>query len=104
MKRRQLIRYAGAGVIAAVGTAWASGRQPYQAQTSSGSVTVKWLGHSSFLFTGNGVRVLVNPFQALGCTAGYRPPQVEADLVLISSRLLDEGAATGLPNNSEGAI
>ena len=99
MKRRQLMRYAGAGVMAALGTAWASGRQTYQAQTSSGSVTVKWLGHSSFLFTGNGVRILVNPFQTVGCTAGYRPPQVGAELVLISSRLLDEGAATGLPGN-----
>lgn len=91
------MRYAGASMLAALGTAWASGRQSYRAQT--GSVTVQWLGHSSFLFTGGGLRILANPFQALGCTAGYRQPSVAADIVLISSRLLDEGSAAGLPGN-----
>jgi L-ascorbate metabolism protein UlaG (beta-lactamase superfamily) len=55
-------------------------------------LSIKWLGHSCFLFAGDGLRVLVNPFRAIGCTAGYRLPRVEANLVLISSRLLDEGA------------
>jgi L-ascorbate metabolism protein UlaG (beta-lactamase superfamily) len=41
----------------------------------------------------------VNPFRTLGCTQGYRAPKVAADLVLISSQLLDEGAAEGLPGN-----
>ena len=93
------MRYAGASALAALGTAWTSGRQTYQAQTSTGSVTVQWLGHSSFLFTSGGLRILTNPFETLGCTAGYRQPKVAADVVLISSRLLDEGAVTGLPGN-----
>ena len=98
MKRRQLMRYAGASLLAAIGSAWTSKFQTYQAQ-SRGSLTVKWLGHTCFLFTGGGLRILVNPFQTLGCTAGYRLPRVKADFVLISSRLLDEGAAEELPGN-----
>lgn len=98
MKRRQLIRYAGASLLAATGTAWASGFQSYRAQTGS-SVSVQWLGHTCFLFSGSGLRILVNPFRTIGCTAGYRLPKVEADLVLISSQLWDEGAAEGLPGN-----
>lgn len=98
MKRRQLIRYAGTGVLAALGTGLASRWQPSQAQTA-GSLTVQWLGHTCFLFTGSGRRILVNPFRPIGCTAGYRAPQVAADLVMISSRLLDEGVVDGLPGN-----
>ncbi len=101
MKRRQLMRYAGAGLLTALGTGLASGFQTYQAATPGGSVSVKWLGHTSFLFTGNGKRVLANPFQKLGCTAGYRSSKVAADLVLVSSLLLDEGAVEGLPGNPQ---
>ncbi|MEW5860591.1 MAG: MBL fold metallo-hydrolase [Cyanobacteriota bacterium] len=101
MKRRQLMRYAGAGLLTALGTGLASGFQTYQAATPGGSVSVKWLGHTSFLFTGNGKRVLTNPFQKLGCTAGYRSSKVAADLVLVSSLLLDEGAVEGLPGNPQ---
>jgi L-ascorbate metabolism protein UlaG (beta-lactamase superfamily) len=60
---------------------------------------VKWLGHSCFLFTGDGRRILVNPFRSLGCTASYRPPKVAAEIVLISSQLLDEGAVDVVPGN-----
>jgi L-ascorbate metabolism protein UlaG (beta-lactamase superfamily) len=98
MKRRQLMRYAQTGLLAALGTGVASGFEHYQAQTSS-SLSVQWLGHTCFLFTGGGRRVLVNPFRPLGCTAGYRAPKVNADLVLISSQLLDEGVVEGLPGN-----
>lgn len=101
MKRRQLMRYAGASLLATLGTGLSSGISSSQAQTPSGSLSVQWLGHTCFLFTGSGVRILVNPFRTLGCTAGYRPPQVEADLVLISSQLLDEGATEGLPGNPQ---
>jgi L-ascorbate metabolism protein UlaG (beta-lactamase superfamily) len=52
-----------------------------------------------FLFTGGGRRILIDPFRPIGCTAGYRPPQVAADLVMISSRLLDEGVVEGIPGN-----
>lgn len=95
------MRYVGAGVIAALGTAWISGVTPSSAQTGT-SLTIQWLGHTCFLFTGNGLRILVNPFRTLGCTAGYRVPNVEADLVLISSQLLDEGGGVGdLPGNPQ---
>ena len=97
MKRRQLIRYAGASLLATMGTALAP-RLSSQAQ-GGGGVSVRYLGHTCFLFSGSGLRMLVNPFRAIGCTANYRLPQVEADLVLVSSQLWDEGAAEGLPGN-----
>jgi len=76
----------------------ASSWQGYSAQTAGG-LGVQWLGHSCFLFTGDGRRILVNPFRSLGCTAGYRAPRVAAELVLISSQLLDEGAVELVPGN-----
>ena len=99
MKRRQLIRYFGSSVLASTGVAIFSSRQSWSAQTTSESLKIQWLGHTCFLFTGNGIRVLVNPFRPLGCTAGYPFPEVEADLVLISSFLLDEGAVEDLSGN-----
>src|SRR5918997_1278480 len=99
MKRRQLMRYASAGLLTTLGTGLASGFSSYQAQAPGGALSVQWLGHTCFLFTGSGSRILVNPFRSLGCTAGYRLPKVAADLVLISSQLLDEGAAEELPGN-----
>ncbi|NJL82828.1 MAG: MBL fold metallo-hydrolase [Chloroflexaceae bacterium] len=97
MKRRQLLGYLGTSALTAAATV--SFAQKTAAQGNAGGLTVQWLGHTCFLFSGGGLRILLNPFQPSGCTAGYRPPQVEADLVLISSRLLDEGAAGGLPGN-----
>lgn len=93
MKRRQLMQYAGAGLIAGLGLASVD-RLPAEAQ--AGAVTIQYLGHSCFLFSGDGLRVLVNPFRPIGCTAGYPAPQAAADVVMISSRLLDEGAVDGL--------
>lgn len=98
MKRRKLVRYAGASFLATLGLGLVSHQQTFQAQTS-GSLSLQWLGHTCFLFSGGGRRVLVNPFRPIGCTAGYRPPQVSADLIMISSRLFDEGALEGLPGN-----
>ena len=95
MKRRQLMGYAGAGLAGALFANLGSGLR-VNAQ-SGGSLSIKWLGHTSFLFTGAGTTILVNPFRTIGCTAGYRPPNVSADLVLISSQLLDEGEVEGLP-------
>lgn len=97
MKRRQLMQYTGAGLLAGLGAQAADFWRSTQAQSSS--VTIQSLGHTCFLFTGDGQRILVNPFRPGGCTAGYRAPQVAADLVMISSRLLDEGAVEGLPDN-----
>jgi len=98
MKRRQLMRYAGASLLAAVGTTWASGFQSYRSQTG-GSLSMQWLGHTCFLFAGNNQRILVNPFRTLGCTAKYRSPKLPSDVVLISSQLFDEGSVEGLPGN-----
>lgn len=97
MKRRQLMRYAGAGLLTTLSTGLVSGIRAAGAATANDSLSVQWLGHSCFLFTGSGKRVLVNPFRQLGCTSGYRLPKVAADFVLISSQLFDEGAAEGLP-------
>ncbi|MGB7084912.1 MAG: MBL fold metallo-hydrolase [Phormidesmis sp.] len=89
MKRRQLLQYASASFISTLGLGLASHYQSYQAQ--DGALTITALGHTAFLFAGGGRRVLVNPFKAVGCTAGYSEPSVSADLVLLSSRLFDEG-------------
>jgi L-ascorbate metabolism protein UlaG (beta-lactamase superfamily) len=97
MKRRQLLRYAGTGLMATLGTGLTYGLPAVQAQT--GGLGIQWLGHTSFLFTGDGLRILANPFRTLGCTAGYRSPKVATDLVLISSQLLDEGAVEIVPGN-----
>jgi L-ascorbate metabolism protein UlaG (beta-lactamase superfamily) len=92
MKRRQLIQYAGAGLLGTIGTRW------LPAQAADG-VTIQSLGHMAFLISGNGVRILTNPFRSAGCTAGLAAPKVNADLVLISSQLLDEGAVDVVPGN-----
>ena len=93
MKRRGLLKYAGATLVGTLGLGLAANYQAYQAQTNSqsGSLTITALGHTAFLFSGGGRRILVNPFKAIGCTAGYAEPTVGADLVLLSSRLFDEG-------------
>ena len=91
MKRRQLLHY---GSFFALG-ALAAARAP--AAHSAETLSIRWLGHTCFLLSSSEARVLVNPFRTLGCTAGYRPPQARADYILISSRLLDEGAYEGLP-------
>ncbi|ACK66731.1 conserved hypothetical protein [Rippkaea orientalis PCC 8801] len=98
MKRRQLLRYVGASAIATTAVPFVSQFQPVWGQ-SKDSLLVQYLGHTAFLFTGGGVKILANPFRTIGCTAGYQLPKVAADLVIISSRLWDEGAAENLPGN-----
>ncbi|NJR64749.1 MAG: MBL fold metallo-hydrolase [Leptolyngbyaceae cyanobacterium CRU_2_3] len=97
MKRRQLIQYAGASLAVSLG--FKTVLQSRAAQAQSSTVTIQSLGHTCFLFNGDGRRILVNPFRAIGCTAGYRAPRVGSDLVMISSRLFDEGVVEGLPGN-----
>ncbi|MEB3232413.1 MAG: MBL fold metallo-hydrolase [Leptolyngbyaceae bacterium] len=100
MKRRKLIRYGIDGLFAAVGVGlWHQLGQPVVAQTSP--LSIQWLGHMCFLFTGNGKRLLVNPFDPIGCTAGYPAPSVTVDYVMLSSRLLDEGYPLHLPGQPE---
>ena len=93
MKRRQLIRYGGSGLAMALATGSIFRRSSLaQAQSSSESLTIQYLGHTCFLFTGSDLQVLVNPYESAGCTAGYTLPDVRPDVVLTSSFLLDEGA------------
>ncbi|HIK11153.1 MAG TPA: MBL fold metallo-hydrolase [Oscillatoriaceae cyanobacterium M33_DOE_052] len=102
MDRRQLLRYGKMGLLAALGGSITSQWLPAQAQTSSQvdpGLVVRWLGHTCFLFAGEGQKFLVNPFRPIGCTAGYKPPREMVDLVLVSSRLLDEGSYEELPGN-----
>ena len=96
MKRRQLIHYGGVSILTALGL---TGAKTTLAQSSRTSVTITYLGHTCFLFAGSGLRVLVNPFRPIGCTAKYPSPKVPADLVLISSFLLDEGAVEEVAGN-----
>lgn len=97
MKRRQLIGYIGAGMLTTL-SATLTSEYKATAATDSG-LSVQWLGHTCFLFSSGGTKILVNPFRTLGCTAGYRTPNVATDLVLISSQLLDEGVVDELPGN-----
>lgn len=97
MKRRDLIRYTTYGLLSSL---LVSKSQKVLAQNNSG-VTIEWLGHSCFVFRNSQAQILVNPFTPLGCTANYRQPQPQVEIVMISSRLLDEGSAAGLPNNPQ---
>ncbi|MBE9109678.1 MBL fold metallo-hydrolase [Nodosilinea sp. LEGE 07298] len=92
MKRRKLLGYAGAGVGVTLGMGVLN-----QAQAQSAGVTIRSLGHTAFLFTGGGRRILVNPFRSIGCTEGLPSPALPADIVMISSRLFDEGYLNDLP-------
>ncbi|MBT9310734.1 MBL fold metallo-hydrolase [Leptothoe kymatousa] len=90
MKRRQLLRNASAAFVGTLGLGIASNWQTYQAQT--GALRITSLGHMCFQFSGSGTTIITNPFDARGCTENYaRPSLGSADLVLVSSRLLDEG-------------
>lgn len=96
MNRRRFMHYVQAGLITSLGTGLATHWQSSSAQ-AAGSLSIRWLGHTCFLFSGSGIQVLVNPFRPAGCTAKYPSPQTSANIVLISSRLLDEGVVEGLP-------
>ncbi len=96
IKRRQFLRYAQGGLIASLGTGLATHWYTSVANAAA-PITVQALGHTCFLVSGSGVRVLINPFRPIGCTANYPAPKVNADFVLISSRQLDEGVVEGLP-------
>ena len=96
IQRRQFLRYLQGGLIASVGTSLVT-RWGTPAAEAAQSLTIQYLGHTCFLLSGGGIRTLVNPFRQTGCTAKYPAPKVVADLLLISSRQLDEGYVEGLP-------
>lgn len=60
-------------------------------------LTVTWLGHMSFLFQDGKRRIFTHPFKSVGCNAGRPTPKPAADLVLVSSALLDEGFVANVP-------
>ena len=99
MKRRQLIGYGAISLTTAIATTILPGRSVL-AQDTAG-VTIQYLGHTCFLFTGSGLKVLVNPYRAAGCTAGYNLPDVQPDVVLASSFLFDEGAVESVKGDPE---
>ena len=98
MKRRQLIRYGAMGLTTAIATNLIPRRS---AVAQEEGVTIQYLGHTCFLFTSNDLKVLVNPYEALGCTAGYTLPNLQPDVILVSSFLLDEGAVDAVPGEPE---
>lgn len=99
INRRDWIRLTGTGVLTTLLTAKYS--QGKRSIASTNQVSIEWLGHSAFLFSNAQIRILANPFTPSGCTAKYQAPKPVVDLVMISSRLLDEGSASGLPNNPQ---
>ena len=63
----------------------------------AGDLLLKSLGHGSFLIKGREKSILLNPFKAIGCARDLNEPKgVNADFILASSRLADEGFN---PNN-----
>ena len=56
------------------------------------NLVIKSLGHSSFLINSAEKSILINPFKAIGCASNLEEPiEVNADFILASSRLPDEG-------------
>ena len=63
----------------------------------AGDFLLESLGHGSFLIKGKEKSVLLNPFKAVGCASDLNEPKgVNADFILASSKLADEGYN---PNN-----
>ncbi|MBD2176756.1 MBL fold metallo-hydrolase [Pseudanabaena sp. FACHB-1998] len=97
MRRRQILRLAQGGIISAF-----TGGIIADAANSQTNATLKleWLGHMSFLVSGDGVRFLTHPFRPAGCTAKLPAPKAASDYILISSRLLDEGYLENLAKDT----
>ena len=56
------------------------------------NLVIKSLGLSTFLINSAEKSILINPFKAIGCAGNLKEPkEVNADFILASSRLLDEG-------------
>ncbi len=93
MQRRQFLRSATltAGSLAAL--------TQLRGYAQDVSVSITWLHHSCVFLEADRYRILINPFRTQGCTAGYPIPNVSADLVLLSSRLFDEGHIGDLQGN-----
>lgn len=100
MKRRILIALGLTAAIAPLDLLGAAQAQKAKERPKTGkALNIRWLGHTCFLFSSPEATILVNPFKPSGCTAGYRRPAVGSELVLLSSRLLDEGSLEVVPGN-----
>ena len=87
MRRRQILRLAQGGLI----SAFTAGIIADAARSQEvGNLKLQWLGHMSFLVSGDGVSFLTHPFRPAGCTEKLPTPQPKSDYVLISSQLFDE--------------
>ena len=62
------------------------------AAAAGGGVRISSYGQRALLIQGGGQSVLINPFRAVGCAAGLAEPRVNANVILASSELADEGA------------
>ncbi|KGG11475.1 Inactivated Zn-dependent hydrolase of the beta-lactamase fold [Prochlorococcus sp. SS52] len=60
--------------------------------TIAEALEITSFGHSALLIKGGGHAVLLNPFKAVGCAAGLIEPNVNPDIILASSELVDEGS------------
>ncbi len=96
MRRRQILRLAQGGLISAFTAGIIA--DAANSQTNS-TLRLEWLGHLSFLVSGDGVRFLTHPFRPAGCTSNLTSPTSASDYILISSRLLDEGYLENLPKD-----
>lgn len=97
MRRRQILRLAQGGLISAFTAGIIA--DAANSQTNS-TLRLQWLGHLSFLISGNNVSFLTHPFRPAGCTAKLTSPTAKSDYILISSRLLDEGYLENLPKDT----
>lgn len=89
--RRRYFLYAGAG--------WGASLL-LNPMAAASPLTVTWLGHMSFLFQDGKRRIFTHPFKAVGCNTGRPTPKQAADLVLVSSALLDEGFVENVPDTT----
>lgn len=95
MKRRQFLHGVQLSTIAALGAIMTGTQTPARSQTTraANTLTIDYLGHTCFRFRSTDLTVMANPFRPAGCTAGYAAPDARnADITIISSLLLDEGA------------
>ncbi|PZO41419.1 MAG: Zn-dependent hydrolase [Pseudanabaena frigida] len=97
MRRRQILRLAQGGLISAFTAGIIA--DAANSQTNS-TLKLQWLGHMSFLVSGDGIRFLTHPFRPAGCTANLPAPTAASDYILVSSRLLDEGYLENLPKET----
>ena len=99
MKRRQFLHGVQLSTIAALGAIATGSQTSVRSQTanpannSANTLAIDYLGHTCFRLRSSNLTVMANPFRPAGCTANYAAPDARnADITVVSSLLLDEGA------------